>query len=236
MDANAISLTAQSADLALAGQNPLWRVALALAISYLLGAIPTGYLAGRLLKGVDIRQLGSGNVGATNVFRNLGAKAGVAVLLVDMAKGLLAVTLVPRLLSLAPNHWDTLACGLVAVLGHDYTCFLNFKGGKGVATSAGLLLGLEPAATVLALLVFAAVTLAGRMVSLGSLLAALSLPFFMFLFPTSGGEIGKHHLALYLGILLVALVWLKHIPNIRRILAGTEHRFGSRRGGEGGHG
>jgi glycerol-3-phosphate acyltransferase PlsY len=229
MDANALTLTAQSADLAMSVQNPLWRIALALLASYLLGAIPTGYLAGRLLKGVDIRTLGSGNVGATNVLRNLGAKAGAAVLAIDMAKGLLAVILVPRLLGLAPNHWDTLACGLVAVLGHDYTCFVGFKGGKGVATSAGLLLGLEPVATVLALLVFILAILASRMVSLGSLLAGLALPFFIFLFPTSGGEIGTHHLALYLAIFLVALLWIKHIPNIKRILAGTENRLGAQK-------
>lgn len=229
MDVNSLSITAQSADLSLATHSAAWRIALALLSSYLLGAIPTGYLAGRLLKGIDIRTLGSGNVGATNVFRNLGARAGAVVLAVDMGKGLLAVTLVPVLMGLVPNHLDTLACGLVAVLGHDYTCFLGFKGGKGVATSAGVLLGLETWATLLSLGAFGLVVAVTRMVSAGSLAAAALLPAFIYLFPGSKGEIGNGKYTLYLAMGLVVLVWVKHIPNIKRIFAGTENRFGGKK-------
>ncbi|MES2202216.1 MAG: glycerol-3-phosphate acyltransferase, partial [candidate division FCPU426 bacterium] len=111
--------------------------ALYLAACYLLGALPTGYLAGRALRGIDIRKEGSGNMGATNVFRVLGKGPGIAVLLIDVAKGAAAVALLPRLIALPAEGW-VLAGGLAAVLGHNYTVFLNFKGGKGVATSAGV--------------------------------------------------------------------------------------------------
>lgn len=223
----ALTYTAQ----AVAPASEPLRILLAVLASYLLGSIPTAYIAGRLLRGIDIRTQGSGNVGATNVFRVLGPKPGAAVLAIDMAKGALAVTAVPALFGLVPNHWDTLACGLVAVLGHDFTVFLRFKGGKGVATSCGVFLGLEPVATVLALAVFAGTVWSSRMISLGSLLAAASLPLFIFLVPTSKGEIGNRHWVLYLALLLVVVLWVKHIPNIKRILAGTESKFNPK-GGE----
>lgn len=195
----------------------VWQVAAA----YLLGAVPFAYLAGRLLKGLDIRQHGSGNVGATNVFRVLGKGPGAAVLALDMAKGWLAAAWLPSLAPLPTAAWPALL-GLAAVLGHSYTCFLGFRGGKGVATSAGVLLGLAPWATLGALLVFALVLGLSRMVSAGSLAAALALP------PLAWRQHGLEAPVFWLSLGLAALVWVKHIPNIRRILAGTENRVGGK--------
>jgi glycerol-3-phosphate acyltransferase PlsY len=223
---------------------------LQLCLAYLLGAIPFAYLAGRL-KGLDIRQHGSGNVGATNVLRVLGKGPGAAVLALDMAKGALAVSVVPLVARADSFHaflsdgpaeqaWWPCALGLAAVLGHSYTVFLRFKGGKGVATSAGAFLGLAPWATLTVLGVFLAVVLITRMVSAGSLAGAAALPPLVLAFkewlPASarlslddlarGGWGPAARPVLWLACVLALLVWVKHIPNIQRILAGTEIRFG----------
>jgi glycerol-3-phosphate acyltransferase PlsY len=226
--------------------NPLSLLQLALA--YGLGSIPFAYVAGRLLRGIDIRQHGSGNTGATNVFRVLGPGPGVAVLLADVAKGAAAVLLLPKL---APaGFWDQLnglwwpcALGLAAVLGHTYTVFLGFKGGKGVATSLGVFLALAPWATLVVLAVFGAVFLSSRMVSAGSLAGAAVLPLAVVWFrewqPSRlgrglgdllGGWGWRMRPVFWLALLLAVFVWVKHIPNIRRILAGTENRFGAKKG------
>lgn len=219
--------------------------------AYLLGAIPFAYLAGRLLKGIDIRQHGSGNVGATNVFRVLGKGPGAVVLLLDVAKGWLAAAWLPRLgagsaaaafvsSSVSDHAWWPCALGLAAVLGHSYTVFLGFKGGKGVASSAGVFLGLAPLATGTVLGLFALVLLGTRMVSAGSLAAAAVLPVAVALYgewrPVAAranlSDVFKHGWSLqarpvfWLALALSVLVWVRHIPNIRRILAGTENRFG----------
>ena len=223
--------------------------ALQLCLAYLLGAIPFAYLAGRL-KGLDIRKHGSGNVGATNVFRVLGKGPGTAVLLLDLAKGTLAVAVVPllgrassaaALLSDGPAEqaWWPCALGLAAVLGHSYTVFLRFKGGKGVATSAGVFLGLAPYATLCVIAVFLAAFLLSRMVSLGSLLASAALPALVAAFKEWQPAAAKPSLldlardgwdwqvrpVFYLALALAVLVWVKHIPNIKRIAAGNENRF-----------
>jgi glycerol-3-phosphate acyltransferase PlsY len=223
--------------------------ALQVLAAYLLGAVPTAYVAGKL-RGLDIRQHGSGNVGATNVFRVLGRGPGAVVLLIDIAKGWAASYLLPYLLapsgaaafmSGAPERqaWWPCLLGLVAVLGHSYTCFLAFKGGKGVATSAGVFLGLAPYATLAVFAVFIIAFLATRMVSVGSLLSALCLPLLVMGFkewrPAAAKltvddflRSGWEPLArpvFYLAVLLAVLVWVKHIPNIRRILSGTENKF-----------
>jgi glycerol-3-phosphate acyltransferase PlsY len=223
---------------------------LQLCLAYLLGAVPFAYLAGRL-KGLDIRQHGSGNVGATNVFRVLGKGPGAAVLLLDLAKGTLAVAVVPLVARAGSFHaflsdgpaeqaWWPCALGLAAVLGHSYTVFLRFKGGKGVATSAGAFLGLAPWATLTVFGVFLLVFWFSRMVSAGSLAAAAALPPLVLAYkewlPVSA-RLSLNDLArtgwgpdarpvLWLACALALLVWIKHIPNIRRILAGTENRFG----------
>ena len=153
--------------------------------AYLLGSIPTGYLVARA-KGIDIRTVGSGNIGATNAFRVLGKRAGAFVLAADALKGLAAVflgALAGPLMANIPSEridvavqWFHIVAGVGAIVGHSFTCWLKFKGGKGVATSAGVLLGILPPAFGLSLAVWLLVFLASRYVSLASLLAAVALP------------------------------------------------------------
>jgi glycerol-3-phosphate acyltransferase PlsY len=200
--------------------------ALYLLACYFLGAIPSGYWAGQWFFGRDIRKEGSGNMGATNVLRVLGKGPGAAVLAVDIAKGVLAVAWLPLLFD--PGAGWPLAGALAAVLGHNYTCFLGFKGGKGVATSAGVCLGLAPLATLTIIALFAALTLATRMVSVGSLGAAAALPVLVWYYRESGDSPPEPGRFFYLSLVLAAFIWLKHIPNIRRIMAGTENKFGKK--------
>lgn len=194
-----------------------------LVLAYLLGAIPTGYLFARYIKGIDIRSVGSGNIGATNVLRTFGWKPGLAVLFVDMAKGALAAGPLASWLCPGALGWEPAAGALAAVLGHDYTVFLRMRGGKGVATSCGALLVLAPQATLATMAVFTAVVAATRMVSAGSLAGALGLPLFLWLFAEHEAPI------LGLSLLLSAFIWLKHIPNIQRMIAGTERTISFRR-------
>jgi len=196
---------------------------------YLLGSIPTGFVVARA-RGVDIRTVGSGNIGATNVFRILGVPAGVFVLLVDALKGWLAVWLAPALLqavmAASPDASQVVQvrvlAGIAAVLGHNYTCWLKFKGGKGIATSAGVLVALVPSALLVALVVFAFVLVISRYVSLASMLAAFTLPFAVAFFRYST-------LLLVITALLAILAIYKHKANISRLLKGTENRVGKKR-------
>ncbi|WP_437596305.1 glycerol-3-phosphate 1-O-acyltransferase PlsY [Sorangium sp. So ce590] len=198
--------------------------AIYLVLAYLLGAIPTGYLFARFVKGIDIRTVGSGNIGATNVLRAFGWRPGLVVMAADVAKGALAAGPLASWLSAAPGGWVAAAGGLTAVLGHDYTVFLGMRGGKGVATSCGALLVLAPRSTLATLAVFAIVVRATRWVSAGSLVGALVLPAFLWLLGERDAPV------LCLSLLLCAFIWLKHTPNIRRIIAGTESTisFGKR--------
>jgi acyl phosphate:glycerol-3-phosphate acyltransferase len=192
--------------------------------AYLLGSIPTGYLVARQ-RGIDIRTVGSGNIGATNAFRVLGRTAGIVVLLADALKGYAAcvwlVDLVLRLtgLPLAGSESFRIVAGGCAVLGHSFTCWLQFKGGKGVATSAGVFLALVPLACGIALGSWVIIFALGRYVSLASLAAATTLPIAVWLTPNS--------LAVRLVTTAVGLtvIW-RHRSNIQRLLQGTEHRFG----------
>jgi acyl phosphate:glycerol-3-phosphate acyltransferase len=198
------------------------------AVGYLLGSIPTGYLVGRA-RGIDIRTAGSGNIGATNVFRILGKAAGASVLLADAAKGFLACWLLAALvagwLEPPPGTPASLAerckiiAGVAAILGHNYTCWLGFKGGKGVATTAGVLLALFPAAFLIGLGVWLVVFGLSRYVSLASIAAGLALPLAVWLV---GGGLTLTCVAGLLG----AMAIYKHKSNIQRLLNGTEHRFG----------
>jgi len=193
-----------------------WRPAIAVVAGYLLGGIPFSYLAGRAARGVDLRTLGSGNLGATNALRELGWRWGVGVLVLDIVKGWAAVALAAWL---APGSWGPLAAGLAAVLGHSFTPYLGLRGGKGVATSAGVFLGLAPAATLLALAGFVVVLLAGRIVSLASLAAALILPLaVLWRQPEERGL-----LAFATGA--AVLIWIRHRGNIARLARGEEPRF-----------
>jgi len=195
-------------------------------LAYLLGSIPSGYLAGRA-KGVDIRQVGSGNIGATNVLRTLGKPIGITVLIADALKGFLAAKFVPTLAAwLLPQAFQSealttgaaVAAGIAVVLGHNYTCWLRFKGGKGIATSGGMVLALAPVAALTAIAAWGLAFLLTRYVSVASIVAALVLPFAVWFW---GGT------PLLVGVIsgLSALAIYKHRPNIRRLLEGTEHRF-----------
>jgi len=195
---------------------------LALLMGYLIGGVPFGYLAGRLALGVDIRTLGSGNPGASNVFRQAGASWGVAVLLLDAGKGLLAVLLAGLLLGPGRDGW-VLGTGVAAILGHSFTPYLSLRGGKGVATSAGVFLGLAPGATSVALVVFLLAMLLGRMISLSSLGAALALPVALWFMEP------ENRLIFCASLFVAALVWYRHRSNIGRILKGEEPRFTLRR-------
>jgi len=198
---------------------------------YLLGSIPTGYLAGRI-RGVDIRAAGSGNIGATNALRVLGKPAGIAVLAVDLLKGLaacwLAAPSVDRAFfqhaqpAVGAREWLAVVCGVCAILGHNYTCWLRFKGGKGVATTGGVFLALAPAATLATVACWIAVAVSTRYVSVASLAAAVALPLWVGWFGGSTVLVG-----IAAGAGLMAIV--KHRANIRRLRAGTEHRWGAPR-------
>lgn len=199
--------------------------------SYLLGSIPTGYLLGRWLKGIDIREYGSGSTGATNVLRTLGKGPGLLVLLVDVGKGALAIALIrwvcspnfavlpPEILSPDWIDWIVISGSLAAILGHSKPLWLSFKGGKSVATSLGILLALDWRIGLATLGVFALVIALSRWVSLSSISAAIALPLLMLGF------------AQPLPYLLFALVGSgyvigRHRTNIQRLLAGTEPRLG----------
>jgi len=190
-----------------------------LVASYLLGAVPTSYLAGRLFRGIDLREHGSRNLGATNLYRVLGWRYAVPVGLLDAAKGLVPVLVfAPRVSS---SELFALICGLVAVVGHVFSVFVGFKGGKGVATAAGVMLGLTPAALGVAVLVWVALVYLTGYVSVGSMAAAAIFPLAVYLL-----EPPARPAMLWLDVAVAAaIVWL-HRGNIQRLLKGTENRFG----------
>lgn len=198
--------------------------ALLLAASYVLGATPTGYWVGRAFHGRDLRKEGSGNVGATNVFRVLGWRWAVPVLLVDVAKGWVPVALFPRLVPAAGLGW-ALAFGAAAILGHVFSFWVRFRGGKGVATGAGVFLGLAPWAVLGAFVLWCALTFVTGFVSVGSIGAAAALPWLVALTPHRGGA----GLVAFAAALGGFVVWA-HRANLRRLLRGEEHGF-RRRGG-----
>lgn len=193
--------------------------------AYFLGSIPTGYLVGRA-KGIDIRTVGSGNIGATNVMRALGKPAGIAVLLLDALKGYAAVAWVcPSVLKMfngpaAEVETLSVIAGIAAVLGHNYTCWLKFKGGKGIATSAGAYLALAPLAVGIAVAAFVLAAVLTRYVSIGSIAASVALPAAVWCLP--GNNLFLRLVTTALG----AMAIYKHKSNIKRLMAGTESRIG----------
>jgi glycerol-3-phosphate acyltransferase PlsY len=197
------------------------------ALSYLIGSIPSGYLAGRIA-GIDIRKVGSGNIGATNVTRTLGRRYGYPVFLVDFAKGALAVWVSILLTRRAqPNLVSTEIYGIFAaiscVLGHVFPVWLGFKGGKGVATSAGTLFGLMPLAALIGLGVWVVVFELTRYVSVASIAAAMVFPIAIFALTYANQP---NSLALfYFSLCLTAVVVLRHRSNLFRLARGTEPRF-----------
>jgi len=199
-----------------------------LLIAYVVGSIPAAYIAGRVVKGIDLREHGSGNLGATNVYRLLGAKVAATVLLFDAAKGALPVRLLPMLLlpaAIAPDArllWSV-AYGVAAIAGHVRPVFLLWKGGgKGVATAAGVFTALAPAPTLVAIGIFAAVLAASGYVSLASLSAAAVLPVAV------ASLLGAASPLFIVSLLVGAFVFWTHRANIVRLRRGEESRFGRR--------
>jgi glycerol-3-phosphate acyltransferase PlsY len=200
-----------------------WSVALL--IAYVVGSVPTAYLAGRLIKGVDLRTIGSGNLGATNVYRNLGAVPAVIVLLLDALKGALPVALLPAEIIgvywFEPREllWWGLGCGVAAILGHSKPVFLLWKGGgKGVATAAGVFAALAPIAIGVAALIFFTVVVSTGIVSLASLTAAIALPITVLVL------LGAKSPVFAVAMAVLGFVLWTHRANIARLRAGTEPR------------
>ncbi|NEX14226.1 MAG: acyl-phosphate glycerol 3-phosphate acyltransferase [Prosthecochloris sp.] len=221
-----------------------------LAVSYLIGSIPTSIIAGRLLKGIDIRDFGSGNAGGTNAFRVLGWKTGLTVTILDIVKGAIAAISVvvffeshpigplPDINPIALR----LIAGLSAVFGHVFTVFAGFKGGKGVSTAAGMMFGIAPVTTLIVLGVFLLVVLLSRYVSVASILAAIAFPVIIavrkYLFDLGEGldyyirmfntnvfihDSLDYHLLIF-GFIVAAAIMYTHRANIRRLLSGKENR------------
>ncbi|MDI6735383.1 MAG: glycerol-3-phosphate 1-O-acyltransferase PlsY [bacterium] len=193
-------------------------IVLIIIISYLIGSIPTAYLVGRIFGKVDIRTVGSGNVGASNVFRIVGKTAGISVLIVDILKGFLPVLIVHCL------GFDILigiVAGLGAITGHIWTVFLKFKGGKGVATGLGVFLGLAPLPILIILVIFIIVVAITKYISLGSIIGAFLLPLLLFFFAREG-------IIIIFGTIASLLIIIKHLPNIKRLITGQEHKFNTK--------
>jgi len=193
-----------------------------LGASYLLGATPTSYLVGRIFRGIDLRQLGSHNLGATNLYRTLGWRYAVPVALFDVAKGAVPV------LWFGPRVPDVpyfaVWCGIAAVLGHVFSVFVRFRGGKGVATAAGMVIALAPLAFPVVLVVWLVVVRLTGYVSLGSIIAAALFPLADWLLHPAR----RSPVALTIDVGLAGFIIWKHRANIGRLLAGTENRFGRR--------
>lgn len=195
--------------------------AVALVVAYLLGSMPSAYIAGRLKRGIDLRQHGSGNLGTTNVYRVLGSKAAIVVFAADVAKGALPVWLLPRLLPPSHRSLWALALGLAAIAGHVRSAFLGWRGGgKGVATAAGVFVALAPVAALLAVAGWIVTVVCTGYASLASLVAAVLLPVGLAL--TRGASSPVFGAGLVVSLLVI---WM-HRANIGRLRRGEEHRFG----------
>ena len=194
---------------------------LAIVISYFIGSIPTGYILGRWVKGIDIRDFGSGNVGATNSFRVLGKGYGIVVLLVDILKGLFVVVAIGNLFQV--HVYGCIILGLFAVIGHNWSIFLKFRGGKGIATTLGVLMGfsIQVPSVGLVLLVcvmtWLLVFIISGYVSLASMIASIMLPISL--------VVTNHAIPwVLLGVVICLMVVIRHRPNIKRLLEGQEPR------------
>ena len=188
--------------------------ALALVIAYLLGSIPFAYIAGRL-HGVDLRTVGSGNLGATNVFRTLGRTVGVVVMILDIAKGAAAVLIAQWL---AGGAWWPLAAGALAILGHVFPVWTGFKGGKGVAVAGGALIGLVPAASGVLIVLWLLLVVLTRYVSVASIVCALAAAPLAWAFGAPWSYVA------FIALAGLFVIW-KHRENIQRLLHGTENRI-----------
>lgn len=189
-----------------------------IAVAYLLGSIPWGIILGKKTKGIDIRNFGSGNIGATNAYRTLGKLPGILVFLGDVLKGVLAVIIARYIID---SSLSLALAGIMAVLGHNYPVFLKFKGGKGVSTALGGLIVLAPYVALISGIIWAVVIGLSRYISLGSIVAALSVPILMWVF--------KAPLAYFVfGCLISFLVIFRHKENIKRLIWRKEYKIGEK--------
>ena len=184
-------------------------------LSYFFGAIPSGVWIGKIFKNIDVRDYGSKNSGATNSYRVLGAKLGIAVLIIDVLKGFIPLYIASKF-NLKYN--DLVILGLVAILAHTFSCFISFKGGKGVATSLGVFLFLAPVITLILLVIFILVVYFTKYISLGSITAAFLLPIFTFF-------THRDTYLFTLSVVIAIFVIYRHNTNISRLLSGTENKF-----------
>src|SRR3990172_7437989 len=209
-------------------------LAIVVLLSYIIGSMPTSIMLSKWMHGFDIRTKGSGNAGGTNVFRVLGWKSGVFVMIVDMGKGILASALIARL------FWDPtipfynktpfddftiiqMICGGMAIVGHIWTMFAGFKGGKGIATGAGMLIGVAPTEAAISAAVFLIVSFMWKYVSLGSIAGAVAFPLSLFVrHDIIGDEIHSYKTLIYFSLSVALLLIYSHRANIKRLLSGTE--------------
>jgi acyl phosphate:glycerol-3-phosphate acyltransferase len=196
-------------------------IALLVLAAYILGAIPTSYLVARAVRDIDLRQHGSGNLGATNAFRVLGWKAATPIFILDILKGFIPAFWFPQIDGVSAAPLWALAYGTAAVVGHVFSVFVGFRGGKGVATSAGVFAALAPLAVLGGLVIWAGLVVATGYVSLGSVVAAAALPLLVW-------ATGARAEVLLLALVLASFVIYAHRANVRRLLRGEEHRFGRR--------
>lgn len=212
-------------------------LAIVILLSYIVGSIPTSIILSRWFHGFDIRTKGSGNAGGTNVFRVLGWKAGLFVTLFDIGKAVLATTVIARL------FWDPtlpfynrtpfddftiiqMICGGAAIVGHIWTMFAGFRGGKGIATGAGMLIGIAPTEFAISIAVFFIVFMAWKYVSLGSIAAAVTFPLSLFVrHDIFGDEVHSYKTLIYFSLGVAILLVYSHRHNIKRLLEGTENRI-----------
>jgi glycerol-3-phosphate acyltransferase PlsY len=198
-----------------------------LLISYLVGAIPTGFIVGKLLRNIDIRHHGSGNLGGTNVWRVLGPKAGAFVLGCDIGKGYLVVAIIAQI-RFTPLLLDyavvAILCGLAAIIGHVFPIYLQLRGGKGVATTGGVMIALAPLPTAISIGLFAVILTSTGYVALGSIIAACLLPISLVIFNRFTG-LQFHPLLIGFTTALALFILFNHRRNIARLLAGKENRF-----------
>jgi len=217
-------------------------MAIVVLLSYMVGSMPTAIMLSKWRHGFDIRTKGSGNAGGTNVFRVLGWKSGVFVMAIDLLKGLFATSVVSRL------FWDPalpfynhtpfddftiiqMICGSAAIIGHVWTVFAGFKGGKGIATAAGMLIGLTPTEFIVSVLVFFIFLLAFRYVSLGSIMAAVAFPLTLIIrYNILSDEIHSYKTLVFFSIGTALFLIYSHRENIKRLLAGTEKKITSFKG------
>ncbi len=196
-------------------------IAFTIATAYILGAIPFGYILFRLKSGDDIRKYGSGNIGATNMLRTQGKAMGIITMFLDAGKGSLAVC-IPLFLGL-DMKWASI-CGVAAVAGHMFPVFLGFRGGKGVATAAGVFIVLAPLAFALGLVIFVGLIAVTRYVSLGSMISAISIPVIMLVFKAAGR--GMDLFLVSAAAVIALLIIIRHASNIANLAAGKEKKFG----------